>query len=106
MTSKFNTKEIMKQAWAGYRTIARDMRETTFNRARFNYELRLAWTQARSRLPDPPPPSAPAIVALPKAQQERVDNIRGQILYLELGDFIDWKRHGELRLQIREALAA
>lgn len=107
----FNRSDILRQAWADYR---RDefkgwgvRRGEAFNRKHFAYCLRCAWAvakevAAREALPVPAP--APVKVMSP-AVAARADDIRGAILDLEMGDFIDWTQHRSLHAQLA-ALAA
>ena len=100
----FNRSEIFRKAWADYR---RDQfrgwgvrRGDAFNRKHFAYCLRSAWAVAKEL-------AAPAVLSvwapapvLSPAAAARADDIRGAILDLEMGDFIDWTRHGALHAQL------
>lgn len=108
-----NRSEILLTAWANHR---RDLfkgwvvrRGEPFNRKHFAYCLRIAWAvakelAAKAALPKPVRAPAPVKVLSP-AVAAQVEEIRGAILDLEMGDFIDWRRHGALHAELA-ALAA
>ncbi|WP_375450601.1 hypothetical protein [uncultured Devosia sp.] len=52
-----------------------------------------------------PKPAVAPIKALAPTAAVRVEEIRGAILDLEMGDFIDWRRHGALHAELASLAA-
>jgi hypothetical protein len=106
MATSFNTSEIMKAAWAGYRKMARMMHETSFNRERFAYELRMAWANARTDMPKPVVPAAPAKLAvIDPVKAARATEIAAELQWMDMGDFTDWNRHRQLSVELAQIAA-
>lgn len=102
-TTQYDRAAIMRKAWKGYREMARKMRETTFNRQRFAFELRMAWVGARPR----PVLTAtiPRPVVLNPVDAARAAAIRAELRDMEYGDFIDWTRHSALGAELARLAA-
>lgn len=102
---------IFTKAWADYR---RDVfkgwgvrRGEPFNHKHFAYCLRVAWAVAKElavKAAAPKPAPAPVKVFAP-AIAAQVEEIRSAILDLEMGDFIDWRRHGALHAELASLAA-
>lgn len=99
-TTKFNVSAIMQKAWAEYRKTAAMRRLTKFDRSAFTYELQLAWAGARRDAQIVEPVVVAEPVKLAPAVQVRADEIRGELTWMEMGNFIDWPRHRELSVEL------
>lgn len=105
---QFDKRAIMKAAWTGYRKMAREMRETAFNPQRFVFELQLAWRTARREAERKVLAAAPAVLVpevMKKPEGRRAEEIRNELLWLEMGERIDWARHRELSIELFQARA-
>ncbi|WIJ26584.1 hypothetical protein [Devosia sp. RR2S18] len=105
---KISARDVMINAWAGYRKMARTMREARFNRERFAYELRMAWANARADMPKPAAPAAPARAKpaiTDPVKATRVAEIAAELQWMDMGDFTDWNRHRQLSVELAQIAA-
>lgn len=100
-----NRSEILHKAWADYRRDAFKgwgvRRGEPFNRQHFAYCLRMAWAVAKDRAARAAA-VRPAPVATVCADPIRAEAIRSELLDLQMGDFINWTRHGALTAELAQ----
>jgi hypothetical protein len=67
----------------------------------------MAWAVAKELAAKAKMPKAapPAVKALSPAVAAQAEEIREAILDLEMGDFIDWRRHGALHAELASLAA-
>lgn len=101
---KIDRRNVMLRAWAKYRQTAKECRYQAFSRTWFNYELKLAWAAARREAEEAVLDAAPVALATPVAlapkKQARADEIRSDLAWMEMGNFIDWPLHRNLSAEL------